>query len=136
MKTIEEIMRSTEFLGMHKNAQEDLGVTLPSLFSQGFIEDSDYVSLKFAMHDIDMFYHLKDEVGTKYTIQNAKGFTISNPLLKEMSQLQRNAMTILNNLGGSTRSRRSLNKKEMSQAENNGMDELFQSDKLWGDGDD
>lgn len=133
MKTIEEILNSQEFLSMHKNAQEDLGVTLPSLFKQGFIEDSDYVSLKFAMHDIDMFYHLKDEVGNLYTISNPRGVTISNPLLKEMSQLQRSAMVILNNLGGSTRSRRSLNKKEMTQAESNSMDELFQSDKLWGE---
>lgn len=133
MKTIDEILNSDEFLRMHKNAQEDLGVTLPSLFKQGFIEDSDYVSLKFAMHDIDMFYHLKDEVGNLYTISNPRGVTISNPLLKEMSQLQRSAMVILNNLGGSTRSRRSLNKKEMVQAETNGMDELFQNDKLFGE---
>lgn len=133
MKTIDEILNSEDFKKMHKNAQEDLSVTLPSLFSQGFIEDSDFVSLKFAMHDINMFYHLKDEVGEIYTISNPRGVTISNPLLKEMSQLQRNAMVILNNLGGSTRSRRSLNKKEMVQAENNSMDELFQEDKLFGD---
>lgn len=133
MKTIEEILNSEDFQKMHKKAQEDLSVTLPSLFQQGFIEDSDFVSLKFAMHDIDMFYHLKDHLGEVYTISNPRGVTISNPLLKEMSQLQRNAMTILNNLGGSTRSRRSLNKKDMAQAETNSMDELFQSDKLWGD---
>lgn len=133
MKTIDEILNSEDFVGMHKKAQEDLGVTLPSLFGQGFIEDSDYVSLKFAMHDIDMFYHLKDQLGQLYTISNPRGVTISNPLLKEMSQLQRNAMVILNNLGGSTRSRRSLNKKEMAQAENNAMDELFQEDKLFGE---
>jgi len=133
MKTIEEILNSEDFQKMHNKAQEDLSVTLPSLFQQGFIEDSDYVSLKFAMHDIDMFYHLKDHLGELYTISNPRGVTISNPLLKEMSQLQRNAMTILNNLGGSTRSRRSLNKKDMAQAETNSMDELFQSDRLWGD---
>lgn len=133
MKTIEEILNSEDFQKMHNKAQEDLSVTLPSLFQQGFIEDSDFVSLKFAMHDIDMFYHLKDHLGELYTISNPRGVTISNPLLKEMSQLQRNAMTILNNLGGSTRSRRSLNKKDMTQAETNSMDELFQSDKLWGD---
>lgn len=133
MKTIEEILNSEDFQKMHNKAQEDLSVTLPSLFQQGFIEDSDFVSLKFAMHDIDMFYHLKDHLGELYTISNPRGVTISNPLLKEMSQLQRNAMTILNNLGGSTRSRRSLNKKDMAQAETNSMDELFQSDRLWGD---
>ena len=133
MKTIEEILNSEDFQKMHVKAKEDLGVTLPSLFSQGFIEDSDYVSLKFAMHDIDMFYHLKDNLGEMYTISNPRGVTISNPLLKEMSALQRNAMIILNNLGGSTRSRRSLNKKEMVQGDVNAMDELFQSDRLFGD---
>ena len=133
MKTIEEILNSEDFMKMHVKAKEDLGVTLPSLFSQGFIEDSDYVSLKFAMHDIDMFYHLKDNLGKMYTISNPRGVTISNPLLKEMSALQRNAMIILNNLGGSTRSRRSLNKKEMVQGDVNAMDELFQSDRLFGD---
>ena len=133
MKTIEEILNSEDFMKMHKKAIEDLSVTLPSLFKQGFIEDSDYVSLKFAMHDIDMFYHLKDNLGELYTISNPRGVTISNPLLKEMSALQRNAMVILNNLGGSTRSRRSLNKKEMVQGDVNAMDELFQSDRLFGD---
>lgn len=133
MKTIEEILNSEDFTKLHKKAQEDLSVTLPSLFEQGFIEDSDYVSLKFAMHDIDMFYHLKDHLGELYTISNPRGVTISNPLLKEMSSLQRNAMSILNNLGGSTHSRRCLNKKEMTQSDQNSMDELFQSDKLWGD---
>ena len=133
MKTIEEILNSEDFMKMHKKAIEDLSVTLPSLFKQGFIEDSDYVSLKFAMHDIDMFYHLKDNLGELYTISNPRGVTISNPLLKEMSALQRNAMVILRKLGGSTRSRRSLNKKEMVQGDVNAMDELFQSDRLFGD---
>lgn len=131
--TIESIVNGEDFMKLHPKAQEYLRITLPSLFAQGFIEDSDLMSLMFAINDVDMYFHLKDELGKDYTVLNKMKVVISNPLLKEMSSLQRNAIAILNTLGGSTKARRSLNRKELLNAENNAMDDLLGQEKLFDD---
>lgn len=133
MITVEKILESEDFKNIHKKAQEYLKVTLPSLISQGFIEDSDYISLMFAINDLDMWFCLKDQIGTEYTLASQKNGRIANPLLKEMNTLQRSALAILNTIGGSTKSRRTLNRKDLSTAENNALDELMNQEELFND---
>lgn len=133
MITVEKILESEDFKKIHKKAQEYLKVTLPSLISQGFIEDSDYISLMFAINDLDMWFCLKDSLGTDYTVPNRQKIIVSNPLLKEMSSLQRSAIAILNTIGGSTKSRRTLNRKDLATAENNGLDDLMSQEALFDD---
>ena len=109
---------------MHPKAKKILKPILQSLMEKEYLEQSDFASMHFLAVNLDTFFKLDDEIGSNYTVQNNKGLTISNPLLKERNVAQKSAMAILADYGGTVKSRRVLNKKEMIEAEDSPFDEL------------
>ncbi len=109
---------------MHPKAKKILKPVLHSLMEKDYLEQTDFASMHFLAVNLDTFFKLDDEIGNNYTVKNNKGLTISNPLLKERNVAQKSAMSILADYGGTVKSRRVLNKKEMIEAEDAPFDEL------------
>lgn len=124
----EEIADTEQFKNMHPTAKRLLKKELKALFAKGVIEDSDIININMLVEYMDEFYRLKDQIGTQYTTVNAKGLEIENPMIKTKNVLGKQILNILNDFGGSCKSRRMLNKKELTEAETSPFDELNENE--------
>ena len=127
MIDLSKIYSSDQFKTAHIKAKKMLKTELDSLNSKNLIEDSDIVSIYLLIDDLNTFYNITDCISDNYTTINAKGLTISNPLLKEKSSAGNQAIKILTELGGTTKSKRTINRKDMQAADdsNSEIDNLI-----------
>lgn len=120
----EDIADTEQFKSMHPTAKRLLKKELKALFEKGVIEDADIININLLVEYMDEFYRLKDRIGDNYTTINTKGLEIENPMIKTKNVLGKQILGILSDFGGSCKSRRQLNKKEMIEAEDSPFDEL------------
>ena len=119
-----KIFESTNFKSYHPKAQKVLKMQLKSLDKKELIEDSDIMNIEILCQDTDSFYSLSDELST---LSKDSG-KYKEMIMRQTVALSKQILAILNTLGGSTKSRRVLSRKDLLEAKENSLDELLEED--------
>ena len=133
MIDLKKIYASKQFISAHPSAKSMLKIELDALNSKNALENTDIVSIYLLIDDLNLYYSLTDEIGSNYTVVNAKGLTISNPLLKEKSSAEKSAIKLLTEMGGTLKSKRTCNRKEMAEADTTALDTFFADETMKSD---
>jgi len=130
-----EIHKFAESLAdIHKKAKRILEPLIQDLIARGMVDTSvDTAMVEMLINSMDIYYRMMDEIkATGYTTKNARNGVVQNPLLPVANAYQKSAMHILEQMGGSKKSRLFLGKRELQQAEDSPFDTLLKEDALGG----
>lgn len=117
---------------IHKKAKRILEPLITDLIARKMVDTQvDTAMVEMLINSMDIYYQMMDEIKLKgYTSINARGGVVQNPLLPVANAYQKTALHILEQMGGSKKSRLFLGKRELQQAEDSPFDELLKADEL------
>lgn len=132
---VKEIIESKYFKGLHKQAQAMLETTLKDFDRKGFLEDADAITVNMLISQTDMYYNLLDEAKKSDMVVNKKTNNVRvNPALTNAQSIMKNILQLNRELGGTTKSRRTINNKEYGRGADTALDKLMEEDdENWGD---
>ncbi len=119
---------------IHAKARRILEPLIEDLIARKMVDTQvDTAMIEMLINSMDIYFRMMDEIRKDgFTTKNARNGIVQNPLLPVANAYQKSAMHILEQMGGSKKSRLTLGRKENAQAEDSPFDELVKEDVLLG----
>lgn len=114
---LSNVYASKSFNKLGPDAQLILKTTLDDLNAKGFFNPSDLASIFLLIDNYTLYYQMKDVCDTRPIVYiDSKGAQVDQ-IVGEMQKVMKTINQLWRELGGSTKARRTIGKKELAAGE-------------------